>query len=203
MAEAPDKEQQESEFSAELVRRIDDGDAGAEAQMYERYEKGLIWLLQRKSGDGELARDVCHDTFRVALEKLREEPLDDPTVLRAYLRGIALKRLSAEFRKRTRRNTRSDTEAVEIAPDDQPGPLGEVTREDVGATVRRLLMELSDKDRDILTRLYLGDEDRETVARDHNLDAQGLNRELSRAKKRFKNIVLRAESGHGLRLVGK
>ena len=56
-------DQREPEIAADLVRRIGAGDHLAEAELVERYQRGVYVLLHLKAGSRETARDLCQDTF--------------------------------------------------------------------------------------------------------------------------------------------
>ena len=203
VAEVPDSAELEPQVSAELVRRIGERDPSAEEEMVQRYSRGLLYLLKRRTrGDEALALDLRQDTFCVALVKLRSEPLDNPESLAAYLRQTAINLHLGGIRKDTRRGTEADTEMVERAVDDTAGPFENVSREEAAAAVRVLLLELRvPRDREILDQLYLQDQDRDTICSDLDLDAAHFNRVLFRAKGRFREIVLRAEQKVKLQLV--
>lgn len=193
----------EARISADLVARIGRGDAAAEREMIARYERGLVYLLKRRTGDAELALDLSQDTFRIAIEKLRAGPLDDAERLAGYLRGVAVNLVVGLERKNARRATSPDSERVEAAADERRGPFDDVSSAQTGAAVRRLLDELSTaRDREILTRLYLHDEDRESICTSLGIDSTHFNRVLYRAKQRFRELLLGAERRNGLHLVG-
>lgn len=201
MAEAQET-QLEARISADLVARIGRGDGAAEHEMVARYERGLVYLLRRRAGDPDLALDLCQDTFRIAIEKLRAEPLNEPERLAGYLRGVAVNLVVGLERKNVRRATTSDSEKVEAAADPAAGPFDDVSSEQVGAAVRRLLGELrTPRDREILTRLYIHDEDKDSICRSLGIDSTHFNRVLYRAKQRFRELLLDAERSSGLRLV--
>lgn len=202
MAEASET-QVEARISADLVARIGRGDSAAEHEMVARYERGLGYLLRRRTGDADLARDLCQDTFRVAIEKLRAEPLNEPERLAGYLRGVAVNLVVGLERKNARRATTSDSDRVEATADGRAGPFDDVSSEQVGAAVRRLLGELrTPRDREILTRLYIYDEDKDSICRSLGIDSTHFNRVLYRAKQRFRELLVDAERKSGLRLVG-
>jgi RNA polymerase sigma-70 factor (ECF subfamily) len=163
----------------------------------------LLYLLKRRTRDAELALDLRQDTFRIALEKLRSSRLEEPERLGAYLRGVALNLLIAQRRKDTRRATTVDSEAIETVADETGGPFENVSREQVRNAVVALLRELgTERDREILTRLYLKEEDKETICAALDVDAGHFNRVLFRAKQRFRDLLARAERRSKLRLVG-
>lgn len=202
MADAPDTAEQEAKVSLDLVSRIRTGDRSAEEAMVRRYSRGLLFLLRRKTGDEELAKDMRQETFRRALETLKSSNLKRPERLAAYLRGIANNVVLEGWRQTDRRKATPDLDAVDAAVDDRPGPFENVTREQTAQIVRTLVDELRvDRDREVLVRLYLRDEDREEICADLGIDSAHLNRVLFRAKQRFRDLLLRAERKHRFRLV--
>jgi RNA polymerase sigma-70 factor (ECF subfamily) len=195
---------QEPQIAADLVARIGRGARDAEEAMVRRYGPGLLYLLKRRTRDPELALDLRQDTFRVAIEKLRSSRLDEPERLAAYLRGVALNLWIAQQRKSSRRATTADSDAVEEAADEHTaGPFENVSREQVRDAVGVLLGELgTPRDREVLKRLYLEDQDKEVICAALGVDATHFNRVLFRAKQRFRELLLRADRRNKLRLVG-
>jgi RNA polymerase sigma-70 factor (ECF subfamily) len=197
-----DSDFEEPQIAAELCARIRQGSREAEGEMVRRYGAGLLYLLKRRTRDAELALDLRQDTFRVAIEKLRGSALDEPARLAAYLRGVALNLWIAHQRKDTRRATTADSEAVELAPDDRAGPFDNVSREQVREAVGALLAELgTPRDRELLTRLYVHDEDKAAICAALGVDSLHFNRVLFRAKARFRQLLEQAERRSGMRLV--
>ena len=201
MIETPDHAL-EAQISADIVQRIGQGDRRAEEELVRRYQRGLIYLLRRRTRDSQLALDLAQDTFRIAIEKLRQSPIDQVERLAAYLRGTALNLAMADVRKHSRRATTADSDAVDAAADDRAGPFDNVSTEQVQRAVRKLLDELPvQRDREILIRTYLDDEDKSSICAALGVDSAHYNRVLFRAKQRFKELVLGAASQRGLRVV--
>jgi RNA polymerase sigma-70 factor (ECF subfamily) len=202
VAERSDGER-EPEIAAELVARIGRGGRDAEDAMVRRYGPGLLYMLKRRTRDSELALDLRQDTFRVAIEKLRSSSLDEPAHLAAYLRAVALNLWIAHQRKHVRRATTADSDAVEAAADaGESGPFESVSRAQVRDAVGALLDELgTPRDREILTRVYLRDEDKTDVCAALGVDATHFNRVLFRARQRFRELLVRADRRNALRLV--
>jgi RNA polymerase sigma-70 factor (ECF subfamily) len=193
----------EPQIAADLCVRIRQGSRDAEGEMVRRYGAGLLYLLKRRTRDAELALDLRQDTFRVAIEKLRGSALDEPARLAAYLRGVALNLWVAHRRKDTRRATTPDSDAIELAADEHGGPFEHVSREQVRRAVDVLLGELgTPRDRDLLTRFYIRDEDKETICSALDVDSVHFNRVLFRAKQRFRDLLVQAERRGRMRLVG-
>jgi RNA polymerase sigma-70 factor (ECF subfamily) len=187
------REAEEGEIAAGLVRRIAAGDAAAEAQLVARYSRGIVYLLRRLGATPELAEDLHQETFRIVLERLRRRGLAEPAGLVGFLRGTARNLALAERRKAFRRRAGElDTLDVAQAEDPAPSQLHAVLHDEQAAMVRRLIGELqADRDRQILLRFYVGEEDKGRICADLGLDSLHFNRVLFRARQRFKELMQR------------
>ncbi|MCP4661515.1 MAG: sigma-70 family RNA polymerase sigma factor [bacterium] len=184
----------EAEIATALVGRVAAGDSTAEGELVERYSRGLLYMLRRMTGDPALADDLHQETFRIVLVRLRRSGLEQPQGLAAYLRGTARKLLIAEYRKKARRQTDEDVEAVERAVDPAPSPLTHALHAEQGALVRRLIDELpTDRDRRLLYRFYIAEEDKDKICSDLGLSSLHFNRVLFRARQRFQDLLERFE----------
>lgn len=183
-------ERSEAEVSAELVRRIQAGDSAAETELVERYSRGLLYMLRRTAGDPALAEDLHQETFRVVLERLRERGLEEPERLAGFLHRTAKNLFIGGHRKAARRKTGGDDEALAEVADPAPDPLRDTLRDEEAALVRRLIGELdTDRDRRILYRFYIAEEDKERICADLGLSSLHFNRVLFRARQRFKELL--------------
>ena len=202
MVETPDHAL-EAQISAELVKRIGQGDRRAEEDLVRRYQRGLTYLLKRRTRDPQLALDLAQETFRIAIEKLRQSPIEQIERVAGYLRGTAINLVSADVRKNMRRATTADSDAVDAAADDAAGPFDHVSTEQVQRIVRKLLDELPvQRDREILVRTYLEDQDKSAICEALGVDSAHYNRVLFRAKQRFRELLTSAASQPALRVVG-
>ena len=195
-------EQSEHEIAADLARQIGQGVRAAEQALVARYGPPLHFMLKQRTRDAELALDIRQDALRIVIEKLRAGTLEQPERLGGYLRGVALKLCGAQKRKESRRATTADSDAIEAMADSRTDPAQHLSDEQLKRSVRELLAELSTpRDRDILTRVYLLEEDKETVCTALGVDSLHFNRVLFRAKQRFRELLVRAEQRAELRLV--
>jgi RNA polymerase sigma-70 factor (ECF subfamily) len=186
---APPPDEEEAQVATGLVRRIASGDAAAEGELVARYSRGLLFLLRRLAP--ELAEDLHQETFRIVLERLRRRELDDPAGLAGFLRGIARNLVIAERRKSARRRTEADDEELAQAVSPAPGQLSAVLLDEEAETVRQLIRELpTERDRELLLRFYVTEEDKESLCADLGLDSLHFNRVLFRARQRFKELLL-------------
>jgi RNA polymerase sigma-70 factor (ECF subfamily) len=175
----------------ELTRRIRDGDVLAESELIRQFEPGLRVLLRRRTGgDHGLLQDLVQETLLVVIQRLRGAGIDDPQKLAAFAAQTARNLAIASLRKAERQKTDVDSEVTERNADPSRGV--ETQAEDVEAAmaVRALLRELPhSRDRLMLKRFYLDDHDKEIICRDMQLSEAAFNQALSRARKRFRQIL--------------
>ena len=182
-------ESAEAEVAADLVQRILAGDASAEEELVQRYSRGLLYLLRRLGAPPELADDLHQETFRIVLERLRRRGLEDPAGLAGFLRGTARNLIIAERRKTARRRTEADDEKLDQVANPSPSQLSAVLLDEEAGFVRKLISELpTDRDRQVLLRFYVAEEEKEAICADLGLDSLHFNRVLFRARQRFKEI---------------
>ena len=175
----------------ELTRRIRDGDVSAESELIRQFEPGLRVLLRRRTGgDTGLLQDLVQETLLVVLQRLRGAGIDDPQKLAAFAAQTARNLAIASLRKTERQRTDVDSEATDRNADPARG-VEEITADVESAlAVRALLRELPQaRDRLMLKRFYLEDHDKEVICQELNLTEAAFNQALSRARKRFRQII--------------
>jgi RNA polymerase sigma-70 factor (ECF subfamily) len=186
-------EPDEAAVAADLVRRIAARDEAAENQLVQRYQRGLRYFLRHLGAPPELAEDLAQETFQIALERLRRESLTNPAGLSAFLRGTARNLLMNERRKTWRRRTEADGDELDQAVAPAPSPLQAVLQDEEAAVVRRMIAELpTERDRQLLLRFYVGEEDKASLCADLGVDSLHFNRVLFRARQRFKDLLERS-----------
>lgn len=154
---------------------------------------GLFYLLRRQINDRALAEDLCNEAFRIVLERVQHQPLADPTKLAAFLAQTARNLLTAEQRKAIRRRTDTGAQA---AIDEYPDAAADADEALHLQACRRAIHEVLRKmrhirDRELLVRYYLHNEDKETICRHFGLTEDHFNRVLFRARERFRGLLER------------
>jgi len=150
---------------------------------------GLRALILRRVRDPEVAADILQDAAVTTLEKLRTGEIAHPENLGGYLYRVALNHLRNHRRKD--RSALSSADAL----DELPASENDAEWESVGgrqwaAAARRMLEEMPvPRDREILVRFYLDDEDRENICRELRLSEEHFNRVIFRARNRFRELI--------------
>jgi RNA polymerase sigma-70 factor (ECF subfamily) len=180
----------------ELVRRIVSGDPAAESELVQRFSRALSFLLGRLTRDSALAEDLYQETFRLVIEKVRGGELRAPERLPGFVSSMARNLFLGSARTGSRRRKwHGDSEATETAPDPAPGQLTRLLAQERASAVRRVLTELkNDRDREILSRYYIADENKEDICRDLELSDLHFNRVLFRARQRYKELFERRQA---------
>lgn len=181
---------EEARIAAAIAYGIRSGAEGAETDLVERYSRGLRYLLLRRVGDEELARDLLQDTLCIALEKLRSTDIENPERLAGYLRGIAIRVAMNARRKRQREPDGIDVDEVAAIADHEPRPFEQLSAKESASAVRRLLDTMPvARDRELLIRFYIHDQDKAEICDALHLSSLHFNRVLFRAKARFRQIL--------------
>ena len=152
---------------------------------------GVLFLLHREVFDPSLAEDLCNETFRVVLERLRRQPLEDPTKLAAYLAQTARNLAKADRRKVARRQTvTGEQHTIDDFAAEGSDPSVALETQTRAKAIRKVLEELPNvRDRQLLVRFYLNDEDKADICRDLNLTEEHFNRVIFRARERFRVLL--------------
>jgi RNA polymerase sigma-70 factor, ECF subfamily len=175
----------------ELSRRIREGDVSAESELVRQFEPGLRVLLRRRTGgDVGLLEDLVQETLLVVIQRLRGAGIDDPQKLAAFAAQTARNLAIASLRKAERQKTEVDSDATERNAD-PARPVDDLTGDvEAALAVRALLRELPQpRDRLMLKRFYLEDHDKQLICQELDLTEAAFNQALSRARKRFRQIL--------------
>ena len=187
----PDAEAiQDADWCSNIAARIATGDAEAEALLIERIRPGLLMVLgSRCVNDSEMAADLCQDTLIIVLNRLRGRGIEDPSRVAAFAAQTA-RQLAFDARRRFAiRKTTVSTDAVEDAVLEAPTD-DSVERVSVTALVRQLLAELShDRDREILRRFYLLEQDKSEICHSFGLAPGTFDQLVFRARARLRNLL--------------
>ena len=184
--------------AADLVRRIEDGDRDAEAEFIERYRRGVAVIVARASRDQTPVEDLCQDVLITALQKIRAGALRDSERLSGFVAGLARMVVIEHFRKE---HSRSAIDARLPPPPraEAPAVVDQLLQQERATIVRAVLGELeSDRDRQILFRFYIAEDDKDRICRDLQLTALHFNRVLFRARERYRELYRQWLAARGL-----
>ncbi len=187
-ADAEFREELESEEYAgwvELVRRIQAGGTDGMQDLYEVFAKGIRYYLCRHLGAQELD-DKIHDAFLVVVQAIQRGELREPERLMGFVRTIVRRQVAAHVEKLVQ-NRRDQIEldySVRV-PDSRENPEESAMFKERVDLIKRVLNELSKRDREILTRFYLREQSQAQICAEMSLTETQFRLLKSRAKARF------------------
>jgi RNA polymerase sigma-70 factor (ECF subfamily) len=179
----------------DLVARIAGGDHGAEAEFVRRFERGVRVLVRRHCRPGDpVVDDLVQDVLAGVIERLRAGAIRDATALPGYVQAAAVYATNAEYRQR---RPMLNVAAIEQLADGE-NPSTRLATSQLAEMLRTLLAEMPvERDREILTRFYLQEEDRDQVCRSLGIDPGHFHRVTFRARERFRALLEQAGFGDG------
>jgi len=188
----------EAAIAGALVRRIAEGDKAAETELVRHYHDKLRYILLNQMPNRDDVEDVLQATFATVLPRLRERPIEEPGRLGGAIYGVA-KNIRLES---LRDQSKHQHEPEEVVRDESPDPEQAASSTETTRIVRQLLAELSEeRDRQVLIRLYVYQQDKKLICDELNLNQDHLRRVLHRAKRRLKALFLEAEQERRLNLI--
>ena len=174
----------------QLVRTIMTGNRTAESTLIREYGRGVLFVLRREARNKEAVKDLYQETFRIAIEKIRGGDLRDPRKLGAFLSSTARFVVIDHFRREAKHENKPERNDVSLSPP-RMSQLNVLIQKENTSLVRRLIGELkSERDRAILFRFYIAQDDKHDICRDLDLTSLHFNRVLHRAKQRYKALFI-------------
>jgi RNA polymerase sigma-70 factor (ECF subfamily) len=174
---------------AELVHRIRAGDQSAEEELAQRYSRGIAFVIHQLVAEREAAEDIYQETFRLVLEKVRAGAVREPERLSGFITSIARNLVTEQFRRASRRRTREEPDEGHAFASPEPNPLDGLLREEQNSLARQVLASLpSDRDRTVLYRFYISDDEKDEICTALGITSLHFNQILCRARERYKNL---------------
>ena len=185
---------------AELVASIVSGEPGADDELVRRYSRGVSLVLRHAAGDRSVAEDLFQETFRICLDKLRRGDLRQAERLSGFICSVARNLVISHFRQSARAAKSAAIELPESLADARPDQLSVILENEKAKIARQVLEELnSPRDRELLRRFYVDEEDKEQICADLGLSNLHFNRVLYRARERYKQLYEKVVGWGGIK----
>jgi RNA polymerase sigma-70 factor (ECF subfamily) len=147
---------------------------------------GLINLVCGLVRSKDLAADMVHQAIAITLEHIKAGRIGSTEHIPGYVYKTCQNLLRNHRRNMSNRpELRADPEHLDTLPDDEQVDFSDQQR--IKESVRLALRSLSSRDRDVVMRFYLYDEDKEIICREFNLSSISFNKIVSRARQRLKD----------------
>lgn len=168
-----------------LVSRIRSGETDGMEELYLLFSRGIRFYLCRQLGPQEFD-DKVHDTFVLVVQAIRRGELREPERLMGFVRTIVRRQVAAHIDRVVHiRRDHMDLESSSRIMDPNGNPEDAAMFRERKELIRRVLTELGDRDREILTRFYLHEQSQEQICSDMGLSETQFRLLKSRAKARF------------------
>jgi len=171
-----------------LVARIQRGEDSGMEELYRLFARGIRFYLCRQLGMQELD-DKVHDTFLIVVQAIRRGDLREPERLMGFVRTVVRRQVAAHIDQvvHSRRDEMHLDLGVRVA-DRQRNPEQSMAYQQKGEFMREILLQLSGRDREILTRFYLNEQTQDEICSGMNLTETQFRLLKSRAKARFGDL---------------
>ena len=172
-------------FDVDYLRRLTEGDAETE-EHFARYFGDLIRIkAHARLRSGQAADDVCQETLLRVLRSLRKGAIEHPERLGAFVNTVCNNVMLEMFRR--------DKRLTELPPQDLPsgqdGAESGMLAEERRGLVKRALDELPAKDRELLRRIFLDEDDKDVVCKEFSVSRDYLRVLLHRARSRLRTAL--------------
>src|SRR5215831_6487962 len=168
-----------------LVARIKNGEESGMEELYGLFARGIRFYLCRQLGHQEL-EDKIHDTFLIVVHAIRRGELREPDRLMGFVRTVVRRQVAAHIDDavHARKAEANIDLGVRVADRRETPEQTACSREKIELMLA-VLDDLSERDREILTRFYLHEEDQEQICHEMKLTETQFRLLKSRAKARF------------------
>ena len=129
--------------------------------------------------------DIVQETLTRVLVATREEKIQNPAAVGAFLNGVC-RNVISEYR---RRNLRDDP-MPEVVPEPPSNGIGATDLFDLRQAIAQGLDQLAERDRRVLRAFYLEEKSRGEILKETGLSDENLRVVLCRAKERFRAIYV-------------
>jgi RNA polymerase sigma-70 factor (ECF subfamily) len=165
------------------------GDRAVIEALVAREYPGLRLLLTRRTGDAHVAADLLNDAICTTWEKWAAGRIAEPRQIVGYIFQVALNLLRNHKRLVSERpEKRVDVMTCEGLTSSTPND--EAIEAHIAARVKELIRSMgSARDRTILVRFYLDEQDRESICRELHITPEQFAKVLHRARTRLRTLL--------------
>jgi len=179
-----------------LVNRIHAEDSQAMEELYRLFSRGIRYYLCRQLGPQEL-EDKVHDTFLIVVQAIRRGELREPERLMGFVRTVVRRQVAAHIDNAVHsRKEQAEVQCGYSISDVRNNPEEDAIAQQRREIMTRVLLGVSRRDREILTRFYLRGESQEKICLEMKLTETQFRLLKSRAKARFGELGRRKLRAH-------
>jgi RNA polymerase sigma-70 factor (ECF subfamily) len=183
-------------FDENYLQALARRDADAENFLVAHFSRPVRTKLRVRLRSVDLIQDAQQETFLRVLRYFHQgKTLDNPGSLPGFVHSVC-HRVALEFlRSHTRQSQMPENGPETVDPG--CGPEARAVSEERRKMVAQVLSEMPEKDRILLRRVCLEEEDKDLVCREYQVDRNYLRVLLHRARNRFRVVMAQAEGSKG------
>jgi RNA polymerase sigma-70 factor (ECF subfamily) len=177
-------------FDQLFLNALRDRNADAENFLIAHFSRPIQLKLRARLRSPELVQDAFQEAFMRVLNYFRSgKTLDNPASLPGFIHTMC-HNISMEM---LRSHTRHDQmfENVREPSDPRLNPESQMVTTERKELVARVLEEMPERDRLLLRRVFLDEEDKDIVCQEFDVDRNYLRVLVHRARTRFKSVVFK------------
>ena len=143
-----------------------------------------------QSASAAYTDDIYQETFCLVLQKIRRGEVREPERLSGFIVSVARNLMIDHLRRTSRQQAREDPAETAVLFSPEPSQLDRLLQEQQKLLARRVLAAMpSERDRTVLFRFYIADDDKERICEDLGLSSTHFNQVLFRARARFRSLL--------------
>jgi len=182
-------------FDAVYLDRLAAGDPATELHFSRYFSELILIKLRARQCTRQAIDDIRQETFLRVLQAIRKKGIRDPERIGAFVNSVC-NNVVLEFGRSGSRITYMEDGAPEMADERADSERELVTREQQ-EQVRKVLSEMSPKNRSLLSAVFLEERSSEDVCRQFGVDQNYLRVLLFRARAQFRQTMEKAKSAAG------
>lgn len=174
-------------FDAEYLDRLAAGDPAIERHFHDYFGELIFIKLSARKYSREAIEDIRQETFLRVLQALRRKSIQDAKRIGGFVNSVCT-HVAQEYRRADNRHPLLDGDPTPL-PDSRPGADGELITRERQEEVRAVLQDLSAKNREILTALYLEERSMAELCESMRVDANYVRVLVFRARSQFRTAL--------------
>jgi RNA polymerase sigma-70 factor, ECF subfamily len=178
-------------FDASYVEKLRSGDARVEAHFVSYFSELIRLKLRSRLSSSEAIEDVRQETFARVIGLLRAEGgVRQAERLGAFVNSICNNVLLEHYRSKSKKESSLDEEPERVFVHQGPTALNMLETQDTSKTVRKILSQLTERDRNLLQAVLLDERDKDIVCAEFGINREYLRVLVHRAKQSFKALYI-------------
>lgn len=172
-------------FDVDYVARLARGDRPTEHHFTVYFRELLLLKFRSRIRAPDLIEDVIQETFLRVIAALREDGLNHPERLGAFVNAVS----NNVFHEHLRSRSRSEPISIAVEPAAGPSIENTLVSRERRELVDRVLRDLPERDYRLLRGIFLEERDKDAVCAEYGVDREYLRVLLHRAVEKARKLM--------------